>query len=188
MKAKEFVIKLASCYKESMVVNDEPNIRLTTLEAWITKNGYSDSQIQDMFDKVILGFIPTSTNTYPLIPHIIEICEIETTDKSKAELAQSVADKMIWAFINIDSGKNVAGARDTAYKHIGSLGTTVLQNLYGSWYNFHVVAENESSLEFMRKNLKTSILAHINRVQKGIDNQTPELNDLNNNSQIAIGA
>lgn len=179
MTPKEFVIKLAAYYKEPMIVNSEPNTRLTTLETWLYKEKFEPEKINLMFDEIIIGFRPTGINPFPLIPHIIDICEIETTDKNKAELARTVADNIIWAVLNI--GCYEEGCRDKAYKYIGCLGVEVTKRIYGSW---HIVCNciNDGNIETVRAQLRDSIVAHINRSEKGIANQPAELEDLKVNS------
>lgn len=175
MNSKEFVVKLGAYYREPLLLDGKPNIRLITLEKWITASGITPDKLALMFDKIILNFIPTSINPCPLIPHIVDICEIQTTEKAKSELAQSVANRVIFAYLNI--GYAEEGSRDRAYKYIGELGVEVLTSMYSKWYSFCKVAEN-TDIEYLRKTLKDSVIAHINRTEKGIQNKTPELEDL----------
>jgi hypothetical protein len=175
MKNREFIVKLATYYREPLMVDGKPSIRLSVIDSWITKQRFSEADLDVMLDEIILGFTPTGINPFPLIPHIIEICEIETTDKNKLELARTVADDIIWAVLNI--GCEDAGCKERAKEHIGYLGTCIVKKLYGKWYLTCNCIRNES-IEVVRSHLRDSILAYINRSEKGIEDKPAELEDL----------
>lgn len=181
MNTKEFILALATYYKEPLMIDGKPNMRIVCTERWIESSRFNN--LDKMLDMIVSRFIPTSTNQFPLIPHIIEVCEIETTDKAKAELARTVADRIIWAILNI--GYREQGCRDKAQKHIGDLGWRVINQCYGKWLCICEIAERES-VEIMRSHLRDSALAYINRSEKGLEDSVPALEDLKNRSQLAI--
>lgn len=174
MNNKEFVVKLGTYYREPLLLEGKPNIRLITLEKWITASGITPEQLSVMFDKIILNFIPTSINPMPLVPHIIQICELQTTEKSKLELARTIADRIINAVLTI--GCREQGSKDKAYNYIGDLGIKVVKSIYGSWYSCCQI-DNES-VEVMRSHIRDSAVAIINRMEKGIEELPPALTDL----------
>jgi len=179
MNAKEFSVKLATYYREPLLIDTKPNVRLLAIEQWILKESFNEQQLSVMFDEIIMGFRPTGINPFPLIPHIIDICEIETTDKSKAELARTVADNIIHAAINIGCGED--GCKERAKAYIGRLGIDVVKRIYGKWRITCNYIQN-GNLETIRAQLRDSIVAHINRTEKGIADQPAELDDLKINS------
>lgn len=175
MTSIEFIGILAETYNEPLSRdNGSPNLKLKFIKSWLDAN-IKPEELEQMAEKVIKGFIPTSTNPCPLIPHIIEICEIQTTEKSKMELARTVADRIIYAVLNF--GCMELGSRAKSYAHIGKLGIDVLNNSYGAWHKACEVMQSES-IEVVRSHLRDSVYAYINRKERGIEDQPPAIEDL----------
>lgn len=182
MNNKEFAVSIASYYREPLIVDNRPNIRVSAIEQWSKQ--FNSKSLEIMLNKVIQSYIPTATSPCPLIPHIINICGIQTTEKSKLELAQAVVDRIIWAYLNI--GYDKEGSRDKAYEHIGGIGKAVIEGIYGRWYNFCRIVNN-TDIEYLRKSLKDSCLTYINRAERGLENQTPELEELSKKELLMLG-
>lgn len=174
MTSIEFITVLSETYNEPMVKDDKPNLKLKFIKAWLDK--LTDASLDNMLEAVIKRFIPTSTVPCPLIPHIIEICEIDTTEKNRLELAKTVADRVIYAVLNI--GFRQAGCRQKAEQYIGNLGWEIIANMYGSWQTTCEIIEDES-IEVTRSHIRDSVVAYIHRIGKGLENSAPELSDLN---------
>jgi len=181
MTGLEFIAVLSETYGEPIIKDGKDNLKLKFIKKWA--DGFTPAELDTVIEKTIKGFMPTSTNPCPLIPHIIDICELDTTEKSKTELARTVADKTIHAVMNI--GFREAGCRVMAHKFIGDLGWRVVYDMYGEWRMACETIEKES-VEVTRSHLRDSALAYINRAEKGLQDKTPELSDLSHN-QIAIG-
>ena len=90
MNSKEFAVKLATYYKEPLVVDGKPNIKLTFLEKWLNEN---DFDLSAVFDEIILKYVPTSISPFPLIPHIRDIIEIDPKDEASV-VASSIIEAL----------------------------------------------------------------------------------------------
>lgn len=171
MTPLEFSVAIATYYREPLTLNGKDNLRITAIEKWAGQ--FTD--LDRMLARLIERYIPTSISPCPLIPHIIDICEIVTPEKSRIELARAVADRIVWAVLNI--GCREEGCRDRAVKHIGELGINIIKNSYGKWT--YVCEESErGSIEMLRSHLRDSALTYISRAEKGLEDKEPEMTDL----------
>jgi hypothetical protein len=185
MDAKEFSVKLAIYYNEALTKNDQPNVKLVMLEKWLGDGKFTAEQLTVMFNRVVISYTPTAINPFPLIPHIISICEIQTTDKSKTELARTIADKIIKTYSTGDY--NYDGGYAKVKSILGDLAYDIVSHVYGNWYHFSEAMQRNDQTETTRAHLRDSALAYINRKEKGIENQPPKLEDLHAGNITRVG-
>lgn len=173
MNGSEFITVLSETYGEPMIKEGKPNIKLKFIKKWLEEN-FDNQKLDQICERVIKRFIPTSVNPCPLIPHIVEICELETSEKSKAELARVIADRVINAVMTI--GTNEQGCTARATEIVGELGMTIVKETFGSWYHLGQLFD-DTAIGTLRAQLRDSALAYINRAEKGIENEVPKLED-----------
>jgi hypothetical protein len=153
MNFGELMIVLCEYYREPAKVDGKQNIRVKTLGEWIRVN-LNRKDYSEIFEKIITNFIPTSINTFPLIPHVKNILCMNNED-----LAIEMTNKIIEAAQKFGHTEGVS-----ARKFLGEdIWDAVKKN--GGWYNT-IEQMNHGDINIFRAQIRDFITATKNNSSK----------------------